>query len=124
VIGDVRNRQSVRQAIRGTDIVFHTDIAEVMVEALSPKKSVPVQTVVIQPGEKIREVLVSQAEAVRTIEDECTYIILPQIDLDAARSFYGQRSLVAFSEFISDGARRLSKPENRSLLLRTGWLAS
>jgi FlaA1/EpsC-like NDP-sugar epimerase len=101
-----------------------TDIAEVMVEALSPAKGVLVQTVGIRPGEKIHEVLVSEAEAVRTIEDESTYIILPQIDLEEARSFYGEPSLVAFSEFTSDAAKRLTKPEIRSLLLRTGWLAS
>jgi FlaA1/EpsC-like NDP-sugar epimerase len=35
-----------------------------------------------------------------------------------------KRFFVAFSEFTSDAARRLSKPEIRSLLLRTGWLAS
>jgi len=100
------------------------DIAYVMAEALSPGKKVPVETVGIRPGEKIHEVLVSEAEAVRTIEDDSTYVILPQIDLEGTRSFYGRESFVKFSEYTSDAAQQLTREEIHSLLSRTGWLSS
>lgn len=100
------------------------DVADVMVEALSPGKRIPVETVGARPGEKIHEVLVSEAEAVRTIEDASSYIILPQLDLEDTRSFYCKESFVTFSEYTSDAARRLGKEEIRLLLLRSGWLGS
>jgi FlaA1/EpsC-like NDP-sugar epimerase len=89
---------------------------------LSPGKRVSVKTVGIRPGEKIHEVLVSEAEAVRTIEDDGTYVILPQIDLETTRSLYGKESVVTFAEYTSDGAERLTKEEIHALLARTGWL--
>jgi UDP-N-acetylglucosamine 4,6-dehydratase/5-epimerase len=100
------------------------DIVEVMVESLGPKKNIAVQTIGIRPGEKIHEVLVSEAEAVRTIEDDSIYLILPQIDLENTKSFYSKDSLVKFSEYTSETAKRLSKEEIRSVLLDTGWLGS
>ncbi len=99
-----------------------TDIAEVMAESWSPGKHVAVDIVGIRPGEKIHEVLVSEAEAVRTIEVEKTYIIMPQIDLQETRSFYRNQPTVQFSEYSSDTAPRLTKTEIRSILASTGWL--
>ncbi len=99
-----------------------TDIAEVMAESWSPGIPIPVDVVGIRAGEKIHEVLVSEAEAVRTIEDGNTYIILPQIDLEKTRSFYRDKNTVPFSEYGSDTARRLTKGEIRSILAATGWL--
>jgi len=99
-----------------------TDVAEVMMESLSPGKKLPVDIVGVRPGEKIHEVLVSEAEAVRTIRDENTYVILPQIGLEETRSFYEQKSFVSFSEYSSDAAQRLDKAAIRSLLASTGWL--
>ncbi|MBI2179839.1 MAG: SDR family NAD(P)-dependent oxidoreductase [Deltaproteobacteria bacterium] len=101
-----------------------TDVAEVMAGSLAPGKHVPVNVVGIRPGEKIHEVLVSEAEAVRTIEDGSTFVILPQIDLEETRSGYLEDSRVTFSEYSSDIARRLTQEEIRGILERTGWLAS
>jgi len=99
-----------------------TDVAGVMLEKLAPSRTIPVEIVGIRPGEKIHEVLVSEAEAVRTVEDESTYIILPQIDLDDTLSFYRQGAKVVFTEYGSDMARRLDKSEIQAVLTRTGWL--
>ncbi len=99
------------------------DIAEVMTETFSPHGDIPKRVVGIRPGEKIHEVLVSEAEAVRTIEDDATYLILPQIDLDSTKSFYSLGKPVTFSEYSSDAARRLTKDEIKSVLARTGWLS-
>jgi len=101
-----------------------TDVADVMIEVLAPSLKVSVETVGIRPGEKIHEVLVSEAEAVRTIEEESSYIILPQIDLTETREFYRKDVGVRFSEFSSDMARRLDRNEIRAMLARTGWLNS
>jgi UDP-N-acetylglucosamine 4,6-dehydratase len=100
-----------------------TDVAEVLIESLSLEQRVAVEVVGVRPGEKIHEVLVSEAEAVRTIEDESTYVILPQIELEETRSFYNKETFVKFSEYSSDTARRLDKEAIRSILAATGWLA-
>ena len=99
-----------------------TDIADVMIEALALNKKVSAEIVGIRPGEKIHEVLVSEAEAVRTIEEKSTYIILPQIELTVTREFYRQDAGVSFSEYSSDMAPRLDKKEIRAMLARAGWL--
>ena len=101
-----------------------TDVAEVLIESLSLEQRVAVEVVGVRPGEKIHEVLVSEAEAVRTIEDESTYVILPQIELEETRSFYNKEAFVKFSEYSSDTAQRLDKEAIRSILAATGWLAS
>jgi len=101
-----------------------TGVAAVMMGVLAPHKNLTVDIVGIRPGEKIHEVLVSEAEAVRTVEDESTYIILPQIDLEETHAYYGKESRVKFSEYTSDGARQLSNKEIHSLLSRTGWLTA
>lgn len=99
-----------------------SDIAEVMIESLAAKREIPVQAVGVRPGEKIHEVLISEAEAFRTIEEDSAYAILPQIDLQGTQSSYRDGSLVNFREYTSDGARRLTKKEIESILIQTGWL--
>lgn len=101
-----------------------TDVADVMIDALAPKRNIAVDVVGIRPGEKIHEVLVSEAEAVRTIEDENSYVIMPQIDLEATTSSYRQAAAVKFAEYSSDMAQRLTKAEIRAILARTGWVAA
>lgn len=101
-----------------------TDVADVMIDALAPKRNIAVEVVGIRPGEKIHEVLVSEAEAVRTIEDEVSYVIMPQIDLEATTSSYRQAAAVKFAEYSSDMAQRLTKAEIRAILARTGWVAA
>jgi UDP-glucose 4-epimerase len=101
-----------------------TDVAEVMIEALAPNQKIAMDIVGIRPGEKIHEVLVSEAEAVRTIEDELSYVILPQIDLEETTSSYRHAASATFAEYSSDMARRLSQDEIRSILARTGWITA
>lgn len=98
------------------------DIAQVMVESLAPRRGIPIQTIGIRPGEKIHEVLISEAESVRTIEEGSTYTILPQIDIAGTRASHRSGAQVAFREYKSDTAPRLSKEEIASILSRTGWL--
>ncbi|MGH7771046.1 MAG: UDP-N-acetylglucosamine 4,6-dehydratase family protein [Candidatus Binatia bacterium] len=99
-----------------------SDIAEVMVESLAPKKGIPIQTIGVRPGEKIHEVLISEVEALRTIEEDSTYTILPQINLRETRASHRKSGLVSFREYTSDAAPRLTKKEIKSILAQTGWL--
>ena len=99
------------------------DIAHVMVESLAPKRGIPINIVGIRPGEKIHEVLISEAETVRTIEEGSTYTVLPQIDLHGPRTSHREKSRVAFREYTSDAAPRLTKSEIKSILGKTGWLS-
>ena len=98
------------------------DIAQVMVESLAPKRGIPIRSIGIRPGEKIHEVLISEAEAVRTIERDSTYTIFPQINLHGSHSSPRGDALVAFREYTSDTAPRLTKREIASILGQTGWL--
>lgn len=98
------------------------DIAQVMVESLAPRRGIPLRTIGIRPGEKIHEVLISEAEAVRTIEKDSTYTILPQIELQGTHASHRRGTRVAFREYTSDTAPMLTKKEIASILGRTGWL--
>jgi FlaA1/EpsC-like NDP-sugar epimerase len=99
-----------------------SDIAEVMVEFLSPKKEIPIQTIGVRPGEKIHEVLISEAEAFRTVESDSTYTILPEISLQVPRGVPTKAERVGFREYTSDVAPRLTKEEIKSILSKTGWI--
>jgi len=99
-----------------------SDIAEVMVKSLAPSREIPIQTVGIRPGEKIHEVLISEAEAGRTIEEDATYIILPQIDLQNTHVSHRRSGPVDFLEYTSDAAPRLKQQEIKSILTQTGWI--
>lgn len=98
------------------------DIAEVMVECLASNQRIALKTVGVRPGEKIHECLISEAEAVRTVEEDSTFAILPQIELDVPRSLYRKGEPVKFTEYTSDEARRLDKDEIRAILSQTGWI--
>lgn len=99
-----------------------SDIAAVMIESLSPMKRIPVKTVGVRPGEKVHEVLISEAESVRTVEERGTYTILPQIGLKETHAAHRDGAKVSFREFTSDAAPRLSKGDLTAILRRTGWL--
>ena len=99
-----------------------SDIAKVMMDSLSPKKKMPIETIGIRPGEKIHEVLISEAESMRTTEVDSTYVILPQIDLAGTKASHRKSKLVDFQEYTSDKAARLNRKEIQSILARTGWL--
>jgi UDP-N-acetylglucosamine 4,6-dehydratase len=99
-----------------------SDIAKVMADSLSANKKMPFKTIGVRPGEKIHEVLISEAESVRTIQADSTYVILPQIDLRGTKTSHKRARTVNFREYTSDKADRLSRREIRSVLDQTGWL--
>jgi len=99
-----------------------SDIAEVMIEAMAPGGKVAIRTIGVRPGEKIHEILVSEAEAPRTLEEGSTYVILPQINLQGPWQSWRRGKKVGFREYSSDAAPRLTKQKIRSILTQTGWI--
>ncbi|MFQ5539774.1 MAG: polysaccharide biosynthesis protein [Candidatus Binatia bacterium] len=98
------------------------EIAEVMVESLAPGREIPIHAVGVRPGEKIHEALISEAEAVRTIDEGTSYAILPQIDLQNRSAPHSITDFVGFSEYTSDAAPRLTKKQIKSILTETHWI--
>ena len=96
------------------------DLIEVMVKASG--KKVKVKEIGIRPGEKIHEVLVSKAEAARTIVDDDYYIILPQIKIEKIEKHYKGKKRLSDFEYASNNTKQLSKKELHSILKKEGWL--
>ncbi len=99
------------------------DLAEVLVERLSPNGRVPIQEVGTRPGEKMHEVLVSEEEAQRTVDHGDTFIILPQLFSERMRAAYAERPRVSMAEYTSANTYLLNKAELAEILEREGWLA-
>ncbi len=95
-----------------------TELAKVMIENLSPDKKIEIKEIGIRPGEKIHEVLVSETEAFRTVEEDDFYIILPQINLPATFKAYEKKKRVEFVEYSSDKTRFLQPEEILEVLRR------
>jgi FlaA1/EpsC-like NDP-sugar epimerase len=98
------------------------DIADVMMSALSAGVTLAVKVVGVRPGEKIHEVLISEAESLRTIDAGPTYIVLPQLDLPMIDFSRHDGAAVSFQEYTSDTTQRLSKEEIKMVLGRAGWI--
>jgi len=99
------------------------DLAEVMTQKLSVKKKIKIKKIGIRPGEKIHEILISEAESVRSkILDDDTFVILPQIQLNKTKENYKKRKKVEFDEFGSNTARLLDQYQIKKLLKGTNWL--
>lgn len=98
------------------------DIADVMLSALSGGVALPVKVVGVRPGEKIHEVLISEAESLRTIDAGPSYIVLPQLELSEVDLSRHDGPAVDFQEYTSDLTQRLSKEEIKAILGRSGWI--
>jgi UDP-glucose 4-epimerase len=98
------------------------DLAEVLVERLSVNVNVPIEIQGIRPGEKMHEVLVSEEEASRTIDNGDSYVILPQLLSQRTQAAYADRERASLAEYTSANTEILSKAELESILDREGWL--
>lgn len=99
-----------------------TDVAEVMIEALAKTNGVQMKTIGVRPGEKIHEVLVSQAESFRTLERDNLYIVLPQLDLpEVVKNHVGYEKMKG-CEYSSSGAPKLDREQTKEMLQKEGWL--
>lgn len=97
------------------------DLAEVMLEGV-PRSKRKIVYIGSRPGEKIHEALVGSAEAIRTVQMEDYYIILPQISIPAVDRKYKGMKRVGELRYTSDTAERLTKDQLRKILKAKGWL--
>lgn len=92
------------------------DLAEVMIEEISPNEKIPIEEVGARPGEKIHEVLVSRYEAPLTYQyDEHYYLILPQLHIDHLQDKHEDLTKVSFEEY-SSNEKLMTKAEIRTML--------
>ncbi len=99
-----------------------SDIAEVMIK-LFGNKDTKIQYMGTRPGEKQHEVLVSKNEAPRTkIYKDDYYVIIPQITDEKTQNSYDSFKSLELEEFTSRNARRLSKQELETLILKEDWI--
>ncbi|TCL60285.1 UDP-glucose 4-epimerase [Hydrogenispora ethanolica] len=98
------------------------DLAETMLEELDTSKQLRVEKMGVRPGEKIHEVLVSEEESLRTVEDEDYFVILPKVSLPISYQIYNHLNKMISGEYSSDKTTPLSKAEIRKVLQEEGWL--
>lgn len=92
-----------------------TDLAQVMGKEIGGKDNYPVIEVGIRPGEKIHEVLVSEAEMKRAVESNQYFTIYPYGKIDKPKLTFN------FDEYRSDNTEILDKPSISKLLRSEGW---
>lgn len=92
------------------------DIAKVMSKYITGKDDYPIKEVGIRPGEKIHEVLISEEEIKRTIEEDEYFIIYPYgyIDKPNLKS--------EIEEYTSNNTYILNENEIYYILKKEGWL--
>lgn len=96
------------------------DLVEVMVQEYGKKAKV--EEIGIRPGEKMHEVLISEAESARTIEKDDYYIILPQIEIPEVEKKYKNEKRLNSFEYSSKNTERMSKSDLLSILKQEGWV--
>ncbi len=97
------------------------NLVDVMIKAY-PNKKIKIEKIGARPGEKIHEVLISEAEAARTIEKGDYYIILPQIEIPAIEKKYKQEKRLGDFRYASNTTRMMDKKELRDILKKEEWI--
>ncbi len=97
------------------------DLVEVMLESV-PEENREVKVIGIRPGEKIHETLISDAEAVRTVDIGDYYVILPQIILPEIEKKYANKKKGLSEAYTSNSVKMLHKDALRDLLKSQGWV--
>jgi len=92
------------------------DIAKIMAKYIAGRDDYPIKEVGIRPGEKIHEVLISEEEIRRTIEEDEFFVIYPygKIDKPKLRK--------EIEEYTSQNTYILNKEEIFKLLKKEKWI--
>ncbi len=98
---------------------YIVNLAKVMSRAITGKDDYPIKEVGIRPGEKIHEVLVSEAEMLRAVELGDYYLIRAQ----AQKPGGDPQKQGKLHEYTSHNTHQLSDEELLSLLDEEGWLS-
>jgi len=91
------------------------DLAQVMAKEISGKDGYPIIEIGIRPGEKIHEILVSEAEMRRVVESEQYFTIYPYGKIDKSRL------ISSFDEYRSNNVEMFDKKGIANLLRSEGW---
>ena len=97
------------------------DLAEVMARSVKP--AARVSETGARGGEKLHEILISEEEALRTVERPDHFVIVPHTrNHKAERLYRGQKFSRRAFEYSSATARRMTKDAIARLLRTEGWL--
>ena len=124
---------SVEMAQGGEVFIFKmptvniSDLADVLIESLAPRYSykpadIGVEIIGTKPGEKMYEELMTEDEAVRSLERDDMFIILPEIEdglTKIDKSAY-DATPIRSKDYVSKDAVPITKDEIRSILKNDG----
>jgi UDP-glucose 4-epimerase len=97
------------------------DLANVMSSELRPGSKI--KKVGMRPGEKMHEILISEEESLRTLEQKDHFVVVPLLKNNKTTKHYrNAKFLKKPFEFSSQTAGRLNKSQIAELLQREGWL--
>jgi FlaA1/EpsC-like NDP-sugar epimerase len=104
-----------------------SDLADVLIEGLAPRYSykptdIGVEIIGTKPGEKMYEELMTEDEAVRSLERDDMFIILPEIEDGLTRidkSAY-DATPIRSKDYVSKDAVPITKDEIRAILKKDG----
>ena len=100
-------------------------LARAMIEGLAPGNSVSIHEIGLRPGERTYELLVSGPEVARTIRQDSSLIVMPELDVPATREHYKNAPPADISldgEISSRTARLLTQAQVQEKLQEAGWL--
>lgn len=123
--------RSVRLAQGGEVFIFKMpvvnilDLAEVLIDALAPRyghrpEDINIEIIGVKPGEKMYEELMTEDEAIRSLEREDMFIILPEIKDELSKfdeSAYDATPIQS-KDYISKNSVGLTKDEIKAILLK------
>jgi len=100
-----------------------TDLAEVMIEELAPKKGynpkeIKIKFIGNRPGEKLHEELLTENEATRSYENNGVIVVTPEL----ATKKYLKKKLPEPKKYASSNTPLLNKEEIRKILRESGLL--
>jgi FlaA1/EpsC-like NDP-sugar epimerase len=102
------------------------DLAEVLIEKLSPDKKIGIKTIGTRPGEKFSEQLMSSYEMESALETDDLFIILPQTKVPryiySPFKYKGAKPLDKSNSIDSSHGKLLAKEEIRDLLKKMNLL--
>ena len=104
-----------------------SDLTEVLIQELAPRYShspenIDIEIIGTKPGEKMYEELMTEDEALRSLERDDMFIILPEIEDELTKidkSAYGATPIRS-KDYISKDAVPITKDEIRTILQKDG----
>jgi FlaA1/EpsC-like NDP-sugar epimerase len=127
VISSLEMSQGGEVFIFKMPVVKISDLAEVLIENLAKryghrKEDIGIEIIGTKPGEKMYEELMTEDEALRSLEREEMFIILPEITdniLKFNESVYNATQIRS-KDYVSKDATPINKDEIQAILLKDG----